>query len=72
MRRLQAQTWDDLSYFLEERNKFPWRTWDAYNTEKYKKSDVVAYSMGSGRYHFEGMDPKIENKVLQFWFERLT
>ena len=30
MRRLRDQTWEDLRYFVIEREKKPWRVWDKH------------------------------------------
>ena len=30
MRRLRDQTWEDLRYFVIEREKKPWRNWDKH------------------------------------------
>ena len=41
MRRLQQQTWEDIQYFLEERDKQRWRTWDNPRNLSYKKPQVT-------------------------------
>ena len=30
LRKLRDRTYDDLKYFIEEREKHPWRVWDKY------------------------------------------
>ena len=70
MRRFQEQTWDDIAYYLKEREKYNWRTWDVKSFGKYKKSETVRFLLGSEK--LENMDPKVEHQVLHFWYDQLT
>ena len=41
MKALAKQTWEDIQYFLSERDKQKWRTWDSPRLVTYKKPAVT-------------------------------
>jgi len=40
MQHLQRQTWKDINYFLKERDKENWRTWDRWRNTKFRKPAI--------------------------------
>lgn len=44
MRMLQKQTWQDINYFLKQRNQDKWRTWDNPRNLNYLKTSVDGFN----------------------------
>lgn len=72
MRRLRDQTWDDLTYFLREREKYPWRTWDSKKLDlNFRKEDLLIATFPDA--YRSSLDPDgKEAKVMDLWYEWLT
>ena len=67
MKRLRDQTWEDLRYFVIEREKKPWRNWDKHGfyykpeiTDKKKKLLIIIDEIESCLMCIQYIEPRFK------------